>query len=139
MLDVVKRLSANESAFQRIPINSDNSALHTSQQKILQNTPIGKVELSLVDSIVKMWKLRWLIIRSRSEIAANKVLKKFKHLSGDFIFSRSSTWRSSALEGLMRPVKDERNRIHAELESEQLLEGISYNTIICCSIVNCNI
>ena len=40
---------------------------------------------------------------------ANKVLKKFKRQYGDFIFSKSSTWRSSALEELMRPVNEERN------------------------------
>ena len=83
LLDVVKRLSVNESAFQKIPINSNSRALHASQHKALQSIPTGKVELSIVDSIVEMWKLRWLIIRSKSEMAADKVLKKFKHLSGD--------------------------------------------------------
>ena len=56
-------------------------------------------------------------------MSANKVLMKFKHQSGDFVFSRSSTCRSSALEELMHPVNNERNCIHAEMVSEQLLEG----------------
>ena len=56
-------------------------------------------------------------------MAANKPLKKFKHLSGDFMFSRSSTWRSLALEELVRPVNDARKCIHATMASEQLLEG----------------
>ena len=75
--------------------------------------------------------LRWLIFRSRSELAAAKVLKKFKHQSGDFIFSKTSTWRSSALEQLMLPVNAERNVIHSKMESEQLVEGyfLQYNNL----------
>ena len=84
---------------------------------------------SFVDSIFEMWKLRWLIVRSKSEMMANKVLKKFKHQAGDFIFSRSSSWRSTRLENLMRPVYYERNRLHAEMASAQLLAGyfLQYN------------
>ena len=74
---------------------------------------------------------------SRSEMTANKVLKKFKYQSGDFIFSKSSTWRSSPLEELMRPVNNERTRIHAEMASEQLLEGylLQYNNL-CIKFLN---
>ena len=70
-------------------------------------------------------------------MAANKVLKKFKHQSGDSICSRTSTWRPSALEELMRPVNNERNRIHAEMASDQLLEGylLRYNNLL----VNCKL
>ena len=65
-------------------------------------------------------------------MAANKVLKKFKLQYGDFIFSETSSWRYSALEELMRPVKSEINHIHAELASEQLLEGyfFQYNNLL---------
>ena len=79
----------------RTPINSDGRSWHSSQQKMVQRAPSGKIELSFVDSICEMWKLRWLIFRSRSEMAADKVLKKFKHQWGDFI---------PTLEELMRPV-----------------------------------
>ena len=82
-------------AYQRVPINVDSRALHASQLKGIKISPF-KVELSLVDSIIEMWKLRWLIVQSMIGMAADKVLKKFKHQSGDFIFLRSSTWRSSA-------------------------------------------
>ena len=63
---------------------------------------------------------------------AKKVLKKFKHQSGDFIFCRTSTWRSSRLEKLMRPVNEERNRLHAEMASAQLLAGyfMQYNNLL---------
>ena len=84
LLDVVKTLSVNEKTYQRIPINVDGRTLHASQLKGMKTSHF-KVELSFVHSIVEMWKLRWLIVRSRSEVAANQVLTKFKHQSGDFI------------------------------------------------------
>ena len=75
-MDTVKRLSVNEKAYRHIPINSDGRALHSQQQKLLHKKPSGDVEFSFVDSIIEMCKLRWLIFRSRSEMAAEKVLKK---------------------------------------------------------------
>ena len=44
LMDTHKRLSVNEKAYQRVPINSDGRALHSFQQKMLQRVPSGKVE-----------------------------------------------------------------------------------------------
>ena len=56
-------------------------------------------------------------------MAVDKVMRKFRHQSGDFFFSKTSTWRSSTLEELMRPVNNDRNRIHAKMASEEMGEG----------------
>ena len=97
----------------------------------LDNYP-ENVELSFVDSMIEMWKLRCLIMCLKSELLAAKTLKKYKHLSEDFVYSRSSTWRSSALEKLMAPKKEERNCLHCEMASEQLLECyfLQYNNLM---------
>ena len=92
LMDTVKRLSVNDKAYMRTPINSDGRSWHSSKQNTVERIPSGQVELSFVHSIYEMWKLRWLIFRSRSEMAADKVLKKFKHQSGDFFYSKTSTF-----------------------------------------------
>ena len=92
LLVIVKKFSLNDSAYLRVPFNADGRPLHPLQQKSMQKIHTVNTEPSFVVSIFKMWKLRWLIVRSKSEMLANKVLKKFKHQSGDFIiFSRFSS------------------------------------------------
>ena len=40
------------------------------------------MELSFVDSMFEIWKLRWTILRAKDELAATGVLKKYKHQAG---------------------------------------------------------
>ena len=46
-MDTVKILPINKKAYLRTPINSDGRAWHSSQQKMAQKAPLGKVELWL--------------------------------------------------------------------------------------------
>ena len=101
LLEIVRKRSVNDSAYLKVPFNSDGRPLHPSQEKSMQKKHTSETEPSFVDSIFEVWKLRWLIVRSKSEMMANKALKKLKHQLEDFIFSRSSTCRSSRLEKLM--------------------------------------
>ena len=55
LLDLVKRLSVNEKAYNKIQINSDGRPL--THQQTPDNDP-ENVELSFVDSMIEMWKLR---------------------------------------------------------------------------------
>ena len=119
---MVEKLSVNEAGYNRLPVHADGTPFLASQQRNLQRSRADKVKLSFVESIIELHPRRWLIIRSRRELAADKNLKKYKHESGDFVFSRSSTWRSRALKELVHPTNTERNRIHEELASEQLFE-----------------
>ena len=56
----------------------------------LQNEKDKFVELSLVDAMFELWKLRWTIIRAKDELIAQGVLKKYKHLDDLYIFKTSS-------------------------------------------------
>ena len=87
LMDTVKRLSVNDKAYMHNPINSNGKSWHSSQQQMVQRACSGKIELSFVDSIYEMWKLRWLIFRSKSEMAADKQLKSSSTNLGDFIFN----------------------------------------------------
>ena len=107
LLDIVMKLSVNDSAYLKVPFNLDGRSLHPSQGKCMQKNHTSETEPSFLDSIFEMWNLSWLIVRSKSKMIANKVLEKFKHQSADVIFSTSSTWRSSRLEKLLRPANEE--------------------------------
>ena len=86
--------SVNEKVFNIIPINPDGTPL-THLQK--QESDSENLELPFIESMIEMWEI-W----------------SCQTFSGDFIFSRSSTWRSIALKKLMGPVNEERNHLHAE-------------------------
>ena len=55
-------------------------------------------------------------------LAVDKQLKQYTLESGNFVLFRSRTWRCSRLENLARLINLQRNRIQAELASEQLFE-----------------
>ena len=79
-----------------------------------------------------MWKLQCAIIRAKDELLATKVLKKYKHLNGAYIFEKSSHWRSSALENMMKEHNNERNRKVAQEGSLFLFESyfLQYDSLL---------
>ena len=81
------------------------------------------MELSFVDAIFEMWKLRWAIIRAKDALPATKVLRKYKHLDGTHISEKSRHWRILALENMMKAHNNERNRKVAQEGSLLLYES----------------
>ena len=91
------------------------------------------MELSFVDAMFEMWKLRWTILRARHELIAKGVLKKYKHLDGSYIFEKSSHWRSDALENVIKEYNKERDRKIAQQGSLLLHESYFFcSTALCC-------
>ena len=90
------------------------------------------MELSFVDAMFEMWKLRWTILRARHELIAKGVLKKYKHLDGSYIFEKSSHWRSDALENMIKKYNEERDRKIAQEGSLLLYKSyfLQYNALL---------
>ena len=65
-----------------------------------------KPELSFVDSLFMMYKLRKRIIKAKTDCKAYNNVKQYTHNFGDFVFYKSMNFRSSYLENLAK----ERNK-----------------------------
>ena len=92
------------------------------QQNFFNKHKNKQAELLFVDSMYEMWKLRWLIIQSKNELLHTRVLKKYRHQDGSYIFDRSCSWRCSTFEKLLKPLNEERNRKALKTGSLQLFE-----------------
>ena len=91
-----------------------------------------KWELSFVDSLFMMHRLREKIHRIQSDVKAHKNVKQYTHNFGDFIFYKSMNFRSSYLENL---AKEKNNAFNAEARikaAEYYLEVLilQYNTLL---------
>ena len=59
-------------------------------------------ELSFVDSLFMMYKLRRKLVKMQAEVKAYNSVKQYTHNFGDFIFYKSMNFRSSYLEDLAK-------------------------------------
>ena len=118
-MDVVEKLSFNPEGYCKLPSTAGEKLF--AKQNFFNKRKEIETELSYVDSMFEMWKLRWLIITSKDELISNKTLKQYKHLDGNYIFNRSCAWKCSAREKNFKPVYEERNRKALETGSLQSL------------------
>ena len=92
----------------------------------------GTWELSFVDSLFTMHRLREKIHRIQSDIRAHQSVQQYTHNFGEFIFYKSMNFKSSYLEHL---AKDKNNALNAEARTkaaEYYLEALilQYNTLL---------
>ena len=67
------------------------------KRKLEQGT---KLELSFVDSLFMMCKLRKKIAKAKSECTAYYIIRMYSHNFGDFVFHKSMNFRSTYLESI---------------------------------------
>ena len=104
----INSLSFNSEAYNKQFIGYMGKEVSKKTSKNLQDEKDKFVELSFVDAMFEMCKLRWTILRARDELIAKGVLKKYKHLDGSV--EKSSHWRSDALEKMSKEYNEERVR-----------------------------
>ena len=71
-----------------------------------------KLELSFVDSLFIMYKLRKQIAKAKFECTAFDNIRLYSHNCGDFVFYKSMNFRSSYLE----KIAEDKNRAKCESE-----------------------
>ena len=97
-----------------------------------------KQELSSIDSLFMMFRLRKKIVKIQDEIKAYSNVKQYSHNFGDFIFYKCMNFKSSYLEDLE---KTKNHTLNAEARikaSEYFLETLilQYNTLFNCENIN---
>ena len=88
LMDVANKLSFNPEGYCKLPSNAGGK-LSAKQQNFFNKRKDIETELSFVDSMFEMWKLRWLIIQSKDELLHTEVLKEYRHQDGTYIFDRA--------------------------------------------------
>jgi hypothetical protein len=91
-----------------------------------------KQELSFIDSLFMMFRLRQKIARIQDEMKAYSYVKQYSHNFGEFVFYKCMNFRSSYLEDL---AKTKNHTLNAEARikaSEYFLETLilQYNTLL---------
>ena len=81
-----------------------------------------KQELSFIDSLFMMFRLRKKIAKMQEEIKAYNYVKQYTHNFGDFIFYRSMNFRSSYLEDLAKTKNHDLNMEARTKAAEYFLE-----------------
>ena len=89
LMNIVEKLFFNPEGYCKPPSNAGGK-LSAKRQNYFNKHKDNETELSFVDSMFEMWKLGWLIIRSKDELVQTGVLKKYRHLDGNYIFDRAA-------------------------------------------------
>ena len=99
------------------------------KQEMEENTTL---ELSFVESIFMMNKLRKKIEKAKAECIAFNNIRMYSHNFGDFVFYRSTNFRSTYLETLAESKNKELNTNARKMAAEYYLEVLllQYNTLL---------
>ena len=99
------------------------------KQETEENTTL---ELSFVESIFMMYKLRKKIEKAKAECIAFNNIRMYSHNFGDFVFYRSMNFRSTYLETLAEGKNKELNTKARKMAAEYYLEVLflQYNTLL---------
>ena len=89
-------------------------------------------ELSFVESLFMMYKLRKRIEKTKAECTSFNNIRMYSHNFGDFVFYRSMNFRSTYLENLADGKNRELNTKARKLAAEYYLEVLflQYNTLL---------
>ena len=90
------------------------------------------LELSFVESIFMMYKLREKIAKTKAVCTSFNNISMYSHNFGDFVFYRSMNFRSTYLETLAEGKNRELNTKARKLAAEYYLEVLflQYNTLL---------
>ena len=95
-------LNSGKAASRLIMTGDSKDARHFFTIKKKEQEKGIKLELSFIDSLFMVYKLRRKIVKVQAEIKAYNRIKQYAHNYGDFIFYKSMSFRSSYLEDLAK-------------------------------------
>ena len=114
-----------------MPADTKNAKLFnaTKKHEMEENTTL---ELSFVESIFMMYKLRKRIEKAKAECVAFNNIRMNSHNFGDFVFYRSMNFRSTYLENLAEGRNKVLNTKAMKMAAEYYLEVLfmQYNTLL---------
>ena len=126
-------ISKSEEARRKLLMTADTKDAKTffqiKKRELDQNITI---ELSFVESIFMMYKLRKKIAKAKAECTSFNNIRMYSHNFGDFVFYRSMNFRSSYLEALAEGKNRELNSKARKEAAEYYLEVLflQYNTLL---------
>ena len=115
-------LYSGKAASRLVMTGGSKDARHFFTIKKKEQENVSKLELSFIDSLFMMYKLRRKIVKLKAGCKAFDNIRQYIHNFGDYVFSKNMNFRSSYLENIAADKHKELNQQARKMAAEYYLE-----------------